>query len=99
MLTMTSSVRGAMTTQEVAMKRTPDAQSVIPFVPFVRPSAIPLYRQIYDGYRTEILAGRLRPGQRLPSTRVLAAELKISRLPALTAFEQLLHEGYIEGKV
>jgi GntR family transcriptional regulator / MocR family aminotransferase len=88
-----------MTTQEVAMKRTPDAQSVIPFVPFVRPSAIPLYRQIYDGYRTEILAGRLRPGQRLPSTRVIAAELKISRLPALNAFEQLLHEGYIEGKV
>ena len=72
---------------------------VLPFVPFVRPSAGPLYRQIYEGYRTAILSGRLRPGQRLPSTRALADALAISRLPALSAFEQLLHEGYIEGKV
>ena len=77
---------------------TSDAQ-IVPFVPFVRPAAGPLYRQIYDGYRAAILSGRLRPGQRLPSTRALATELEISRLPALTAFEQLLHEGYIEGKV
>ena len=80
------------------MTPTPDAQ-IVPFVPFVRASAIPLYRQIYDGYRTAILAGRLRPGQRLPSTRAIATELEISRLPALNAFEQLLHEGYIEGRV
>jgi GntR family transcriptional regulator/MocR family aminotransferase len=72
---------------------------IVPFVPSVRPSAVPLYQQIYDGYRAAILAGRLRPGQRLPSTRALAAELGISRLPALSAFEQLLHEGYLEGKV
>ena len=80
------------------MTPTPDAQ-IVPFVPFVRAPTIPLYRQIYDGYRTAILAGRLRPGQRLPSTRAIATELKISRLPALNAFEQLLHEGYIEGRV
>ncbi|MDP9190398.1 MAG: PLP-dependent aminotransferase family protein [Acidobacteriota bacterium] len=61
-------------------------------------SATPYYRQIYDGYRTAILTGLLRPGERLPSTRALAAELGISRLPAVNAFEQLLHEGYIEGK-
>lgn len=72
---------------------------VVPFVPFVRPAGGPLYRQIYDGYRAAILSGRLRPGQRLPSTRTLAAELEISRLPALNAFEQLLHEGYVEGKI
>jgi GntR family transcriptional regulator/MocR family aminotransferase len=72
---------------------------VLPFVPFVRPSAGPLHRQIYEGYRTAILTGRLRPGQRLPSTRALAGALAMSRLPALNAFEQLLHEGYIEGKV
>jgi GntR family transcriptional regulator / MocR family aminotransferase len=34
----------------------------------------------------------------LPSTRALAADLKISRLPIVNAFEQLLHEGYVEGK-
>jgi GntR family transcriptional regulator/MocR family aminotransferase len=34
----------------------------------------------------------------LQSTRALAVELKISRLPVINAYEQLLHEGYIEGK-
>src|SRR5262245_7733642 len=90
MLTMATLRRTTMTTS--------DGQ-IVPFVPFVRPGAGPLYRQIYDGYRMAVLSGRLRPGQRLPSTRALAAELEISRLPALSAFEQLLHEGYIEGKV
>lgn len=77
---------------------TPSARAaVIPFVA-VEAGARPLYRQIYDGYRTAILAGRLRAGQRIPSTRALARELGISRLPVLTAFEQLLHEGYLEGR-
>ena len=71
--------------------------AVIPFVA-VAADARPLYRQIYDGYRTAILEGRLRAGQRIPSTRALARELGISRLPVLTAFEQLLHEGYLEGR-
>ena len=61
-------------------------------------AATPYYQQIYDGYRMAILSGLLRPGERLPSTRALAAELGISRLPAVYAFEQLLHEGYIEGR-
>src|SRR5688572_20491593 len=64
-----------------------------------RSSAVPIHRQIYDGLRGAILDGRLRPGQRIPSTRGLAAELGVSRLPALTAYEQLLHEGYLEGRV
>ena len=62
------------------------------------PGAGPLYQQIYDGYRVAILEGTLRPGQRVTSTRALALALGISRLPVLTAFEQLLHEGYIEGR-
>lgn len=66
--------------------------------PFAHTSASPYYRQIYDGYRNAILTGRLRPGERLPSTRALAEELGISRLPVVVAFEQLLHEGYVEGK-
>jgi GntR family transcriptional regulator/MocR family aminotransferase len=68
-------------------------------IPFVAVEAgRPLYAQIYDGYRKAILEGRLRAGQRIPSTRALARELGISRLPVLTAFEQLLHEGYLEGR-
>ncbi|HEX2836260.1 MAG TPA: PLP-dependent aminotransferase family protein [Thermoanaerobaculia bacterium] len=66
---------------------------------FAPDSTTPYYRQIYDGYRAAILAGRLRPGERLPSTRALATELGISRLPVVNAFEQLLHEGYVEGRV
>lgn len=68
------------------------------WIAFDRRSHVPYYRQIYDGYRTAILAGRLRRGERLPSTRALATELGISRLPVVNAFEQLLHEGYIEGR-
>src|SRR5260370_11419078 len=67
-------------------------------VTFDRRSDVPFYKQIYDGYRSAILTGRLRPGERLPSSRTLAAELNISRLPVVNAFEQLLHEGYIEGR-
>jgi GntR family transcriptional regulator/MocR family aminotransferase len=56
----------------------------------------PMYRQLYDWFRGAIINGQMRPGQRVPSTRGLAAELKISRIPVLNAFEQLLAEGYFE---
>ena len=59
----------------------------------------PIYRQLYDWFQRAIVEGRLRPGQRVPSTRRLAAELKISRIPVLTAFEQLHAEGYLESVV
>lgn len=55
-----------------------------------------MYRQLYDWFRDAILQGQLRPGQRVPSTRGLAAELKISRIPVLSAFEQLHAEGYLQ---
>src|SRR5262245_38120039 len=64
-----------------------------------RASGVPFYRQIYDGVREAILSGRLRPGARLPSTRVLAADLETSRNTVLAAFGQLLAEGYVEGRV
>jgi len=67
-------------------------------VPIDRSSGIPLHRQIYDGLRRAILDGLLRPGQRVPSTRALAVELDVSRLPVLTAYEQLLHERYLDGR-
>jgi GntR family transcriptional regulator/MocR family aminotransferase len=63
-----------------------------------RNAGVPVHRQIYDGLRGAILDGRLRPGQRIPSSRGLAADLGVSRLPVLTAYEQLLHEGYLVGK-
>src|ERR1700743_3073557 len=57
----------------------------------------PVYRQLYDWFQQAIVEGRLRPGQRVPSTRLLASELKISRIPVLTAYEQLHAEGYLES--
>ncbi len=68
-------------------------------LPIDRSSAIPIHRQIYEGVRRAILGGRVRAGQRIPSSRALAVELGVSRLPVLTAFDQLLHEGYLEGRV
>src|SRR5262245_49056292 len=70
-----------------------------PLIPLDRQSGTPLYRQIYTGLRTAIVERLLRPGQRLPSTRALAAELGVSRLPVLEAFDLLLAEGYCESRV
>ena len=68
-------------------------------IPVDRSSDMPIHRQIYDGLRRAILDGLLRPGQRVPSTRALAVELGVSRLPVLTAYDQLLHERYLDGRV
>lgn len=68
-------------------------------LPVDRSVGVPIHRQIYDGLRRAILDGLLRPGQRIPSTRGLAEELGVSRMPVLTAYDQLLHEGYLEGRV
>lgn len=78
------------------MKRAPGVAAMIAVD---RASSRPLHRQVYDGYREAIVQGRLRRGDRLPSTRALAAELGISRLPVVEAFEQLLAEGYCESRV
>jgi GntR family transcriptional regulator/MocR family aminotransferase len=59
----------------------------------------PLYRQLYIKLRQAILSGQLPARMRLPSTRTLALELNISRNTVINAFDQLLAEGYLEGKV
>jgi len=58
-----------------------------------------LHRQIYDAYRTAIVDGGLYPGQRIPSTRMLALEIGVSRFPVVNAYAQLLAEGYFESRV
>ena len=56
-----------------------------------------LYEQIYEYIRDEIRKGTLKCGERLPSTRLLASHLDVSRSTAQLAYEQLLSEGYIEA--
>ncbi|MGH7512559.1 MAG: PLP-dependent aminotransferase family protein [Gemmatimonadales bacterium] len=67
-------------------------------LPVDRAAGVPLHRQIYEGYRRAILDGRIRAGQRVPSTRALAEDLGVSRLPVLAAYDQLLHEGYLVAR-
>src|SRR6266568_668741 len=62
-------------------------------------ASAPLYRQLYERLRDFILAGQLEAGTRLPSTRVLASSLGVSRTTTALAYEQLLLEGYIESRV
>ena len=62
-------------------------------------SEIPLFQQLYSDIRDSILGGRLPPGSRLPSSRILSVDLGVSRTTVLTAFEQLTAEGYLEGRV
>ena len=59
-------------------------------------SDTPMYQQLSDWFRRAIGSGQLRPGQRLPSTRSLAMQLGISRIPVLGAYEQLQAEGFLE---
>src|SRR6204780_6014403 len=72
------------------------AASFVPPIALDLRAKAPLYQQLYDWFRGAIIAGQMRPGQRVPATRILAAELKISRIPVLNAYDQLLAEGYFE---
>jgi GntR family transcriptional regulator/MocR family aminotransferase len=59
----------------------------------------PLYQQIYRAIRDGILAGTLAPGERVPSTRALMEQLRVSRNTVVMAYEQLLAEGYLDARV
>src|SRR6202050_4202874 len=79
------------------MRKTPHGAAV-PMIAVDREGGRPLHRQIYDAFRAMILERSLQPGQQIPSSRALAAELRISRIPVLGAYAQLLAEGYIESR-
>jgi GntR family transcriptional regulator/MocR family aminotransferase len=64
-----------------------------------RRSSVPAYRQLCQGIQNLIVKGQLRPHDRMPSSRVLAKELGLSRNVVLLAYEQLTLEGYLVGVV
>jgi GntR family transcriptional regulator/MocR family aminotransferase len=74
------------------------AEPIAPVIAVDRKASDPLHKQVYDGFRMAIVRGNLRPGQRVPSSRSLAVELGISRIPVLNAYAQLLAEGYFESR-
>ena len=58
-------------------------------------SGVPIYQQIAESLKADILAGRLKEGEYLPSIRGLARDLKISVITTMKAYEQLEAEGLV----
>ncbi|WP_027715450.1 PLP-dependent aminotransferase family protein [Desulfuromonas sp. TF] len=58
----------------------------------------PLYRQLYQQIRDQVLAGELPAHSRLPSIRDMAVELAASRNTVEGAYQELCAEGYLYGK-
>ena len=67
-------------------------------IPLDSKSKIPLYIQIYNYIKKEILQGRIEVGSRLPSHRNLSLQLNVSRNTVEFAYQQLIAEGYVESK-
>lgn len=55
----------------------------------------PIYEQLYEHIKEDILSGEIASGEKLPSKRKLSVHLKISVMTVETAYEQLISEGYI----
>lgn len=60
-------------------------------------SGVPIYEQIEEQIKSQIMAGELREGETLLSMRVLAKELKISIITTKRAYEDLERDGFIES--
>ena len=61
----------------------------------LRNSGEPIYQQIANQFRADILAGKFAQGEYLPSIRGLAKDLKISVITTMIAYEQLAEEGLV----
>lgn len=59
---------------------------------------VPLYEALYRCIRGDILSGKLKPGEKLPSKRALAQNLEVSKITVETAYNQLLSEGYLRSE-
>ncbi len=62
-------------------------------------SNVPKHRQIYERMRQAVLKGELPAKSRIPSSRSLAAQLGVSRMTVVNAYDQLFAEGYLVGKI
>jgi GntR family transcriptional regulator/MocR family aminotransferase len=76
----------------------PDRSSADLLVQIDPRSRVGLQQQIYSSIRRAILDGVLRQGARLPSSRALADDLRVSRTTTLLAYDQLQAEGYLNAR-
>ena len=60
-------------------------------------SGVPIYEQIEEQIKSQIMTGELTEGDALPSMRVLAKDLKISIITTKRAYEDLERDGFIES--
>ena len=58
-------------------------------------SMIPIYEQLMDQIKAQILSGGLKDNESLPSVRSLSGELKISALTVKKAYDKLEEEGFV----
>ena len=58
-------------------------------------SGVPIYQQIAEQLKEDIMSGKLKQGEYLPSIRGLAKDLKISVITTMKAYEQLAEEGLV----
>ncbi|MEJ5945448.1 PLP-dependent aminotransferase family protein [Pseudokineococcus basanitobsidens] len=70
----------------------------VPPIAVDRTAAAPLPVQVATGLRDAAVAGTLAAGERLPSTRELARALGVSRTVTAAAYDQLLAEGWVQGR-
>lgn len=57
----------------------------------------PLYEQLYENIKNDILSGKMNEGEKLPSKRSLAEQLQISSVTVENAYSQLIAEGYVRA--
>ncbi|HXM03847.1 MAG TPA: GntR family transcriptional regulator, partial [Chthoniobacterales bacterium] len=61
-------------------------------------SRVPVYEQIGNGLRAELVSGRFKPGEKLPTVRTLAINLGVHHNTVAEAYRQLANEGWLELK-
>jgi GntR family transcriptional regulator len=71
----------------------PEMPLIVSLGPISAAAPGPLYQQIVDGIKREVLANRLTAGSALPSYRVLAEQLLVSLITVKRAYEELEREG------
>jgi len=59
-------------------------------------SRVPVYEQIANGLRAELVSGEFNPGEKLPTVRTLAIDLGVHHNTVAEAYRQLANEGWLE---
>lgn len=73
--------------------------AVVRLIRAAMPAPLPKYRRVADALTAEVTAGRLKIGDQVPSERVIAEEMGISRMTARQALRYLADRGVVQARV